>query len=184
MVKTSSTMLTLGTKLPEFNLPDAYGQSFSSSDLLTEKGLLVAFWCNHCPYVQHLKTSFAELTKLYVNKGLGVVAINSNDASKYNSDSPEGMIGDIEKYNYVFPYLIDEDQSIARSFEAVCTPEFYLFSGDGLLQYRGRYDASTPMNGEPINGNDIKAAIDLVMQKSPVPDTQHPSVGCSIKWKA
>lgn len=183
MASTNSTMLALGTKLPNFTLSDAHGDQFNALDLLTDKGLLLAFWCNHCPYVKHLKPAFSKLAKKYMEQGMGVVALNSNDAKQYSNDSPAGMIADITEYNYTFPYLIDDTQNVARSFAAVCTPEFYLFDGNGLLQYRGRFDASTPRNDKPITAADITAALDAVLAGEDVNDTQHPSVGCSIKWK-
>lgn len=182
MVSTQSTMLPLGTKLPEFNLADADGQVFTSGDLLEGKGLLVAFWCNHCPYVKHLKTAFSTLARQVSKRGLGVVAINANDATQYSDDGVAGMKQDIETYDYVFPYLVDQSQAVARSFGAVCTPEFYLFDGDGLLQYRGRFDASTPRNDQDITADDITRAIDAVVAGKPVAGAQYPSVGCSIKW--
>ena len=183
MASINSTMLALDTKLPEFGLLDAFGKSYISSELLTDKGLLVAFWCNHCPYVKHLKPHFASLVRDYMAKGMGVVAINSNDASLYSEDGAEGMKADIESFSYGFPYLIDDTQSVAKVFEAVCTPEFYIFSGDGLLKYRGRFDASTPRNEEPITAVDISQALDAVLAGEDVNQTQQPSVGCSIKWK-
>ncbi len=183
MASTNSSMLALGTKLPNFSLADAYGKTFTSDNLLGDKGLLVAFWCNHCPYVKHLKPAFSELARNYMDKGMGVVAINSNDASQYSNDDPAGMRADAEEFNYAFPYLIDASQSVARSFNAVCTPEFYLFDGEGALQYRGRFDASTPRNDKPITAFDISQALDAVISGGKVSDKQHPSVGCSIKWK-
>lgn len=183
MASTNSNMLAIGTKLPEFSLADAYGKTHNSNSLLTTNGLLVAFWCNHCPYVKHLKPHFAALVREYMAKGMGVVAINSNDASLYAEDGAKGMQADIEDFSYGFPYLIDETQDVARSFEAVCTPEFYLFDGAGLLKYRGRYDASTPRNDMPITAQDISQALDAVLAGADVSQNQQPSVGCSIKWK-
>ena len=179
----SSTMLDLGTQLPEFTLKDARGQAFSSESLMGAKAVLIAFWCNHCPYVIHLKQAFANMTRHYKAEGLVTVAVNANDADYKPADGPEGMLADAEEFDYSFPYLIDEDQDLAKTFRAMCTPDFYLFGPDGKLAYRGRYDASTPRNDLPLTGDDIENAIKAVLAGREVSGEQWPSMGCSIKWK-
>jgi len=179
----TSTMLELGTKMTEFTLKDARGEVHSSEALASAKAVLIAFWCNHCPYVIHLKPAFAEMTRRYKDQGLMTVAINANDADYKPADGPEGMLADMAEFKYSFPYLIDADQALAKTFRAVCTPDFYLFDGDGRLAYRGRFDASTPRNDLPLTGEDIESAIKAVLAGGEVSGEQQPSMGCSIKWK-
>jgi len=178
-----SQMLELGTSLPEFSLQDASVEAFCSADLSGSNAVLIAFWCNHCPYVIHLKSAFAEMTRRYLDEGLMTVAINANDATQKPGDGPEGMLADITEFNYSFPYLIDADQQLAKTFRAMCTPDFYLFNGDGRLAYRGRFDASTPRNDSPLTGADIENAIKAVLAGEEVSGDLLPSMGCSIKWQ-
>ena len=143
----------------------------------------MVFICNHCPYVKHIRTGFAELAKEYQGKGVGVVAINSNDFVNYPDDRPEKMAEEIKQIGYTFPYLYDESQKVAEAYRAACTPDFYLFDRDRLLVYRGQFDDSRPGNGRPVTGADLRAALDAVLAGRPVPGNQRPSLGCNIKWK-
>ncbi|HVL52069.1 MAG TPA: thioredoxin family protein [Actinomycetota bacterium] len=183
MVSVNSTMLPLGSELPRFELPDPSGQTHSSSDFSEAPGLLVMFICNHCPYVKHIRSRLAEVTKDLVGQGLAIVGINSNDAELYPDDSPEAMTAEAEEFGYTFPYLVDEDQSVARAFRAACTPDFFLFDDSGRLAYRGQFDASRPKNDLPVTGEDLMRAAEAVLEGRPVPGEQRPSIGCNIKWK-
>ena len=177
-------MMSLGTKAPEFKLTDSVsGQPVSIGDFDDQSALLVMFICNHCPYVQHVRGELSRLGTDYQDSGLAIVAISSNDAEDYPSDSPEAMKAEAETHGYVFPYLYDEDQSVAVSYAAMCTPDFFLFDDDRSLVYRGRLDGSRPGTDVPVTGEDLRAAIEATLAGEPVPAEQHPSMGCSIKWK-
>ena len=184
MARTPSTMLALGTRAPDFSLPDTEGGTVSLADLAGARGLLVAFICNHCPFVIHLREALAELGKEAQERGLQVVAISSNDVENYPQDSPALMAEEKANAGYTFPYLYDETQEVAKAYEAACTPDFYLFDGDQRLVYRGQFDASRPGNDEPINGSDLRAAIDALLAGDGPAENQLPSLGCNIKWKA
>ncbi|MFP3881347.1 MAG: thioredoxin family protein [Actinomycetota bacterium] len=180
----TSTMLELDTEAPDFSLPDTVsGETVSLSDYADKKGVLVMFICNHCPYVQHVREELARIGKDYADSDIGVVAICSNDSKNYPGDSPEAMKAEAEAHGYVFPYLHDEDQSVAKAYSAVCTPDFFLFGPDRKLVYRGRMDGSRPNTDVPVTGKELRAAMDAVLAGEPVPDEQLPSMGCSIKWK-
>jgi len=183
MAETPSTMLPLGTKAPSFRLPDAYGNWVSSDDFKEARAFLVAFICNHCPYVKHIRFHFASLAKEYQSRGVGVVAINSNDVENYPDDSPEKMAEEIKQVGYTFPYLYDESQQVARAFRAACTPDFFLFDQNRSLVYRGQFDDSRPGNALPVTGADLRAALDALLAGGSVLLNQKPSVGCNIKWK-
>lgn len=183
MVLTESTMLPLGSAAPDFSLPDPQGETVSLDDFNGAEALVVAFICNHCPYVKHIKPAFAAFARDYQPRGIAVVAISANDYRAYPQDAPARMAEDIETYGYTFPYLVDETQQVARAFQAVCTPEFYLFDRDRKLAYRGRFDGARPGSSEPISGADLRAAADAVLAHMPVEMAQIPSVGCNIKWK-
>src|SRR5205823_8388579 len=144
---------------------------------------LVMFICNHCPYVQHVAFTVAKDAREYQQKGVAVVAINSNDAEKYPADSPAMMRQEIKRVGYTFPYLYDESQAVAKAYRAACTPDFYVFDQQRRLVYRGRLDGSTPGNNIPVTGEDLRAALDAVLAGKPVPPDQKPSMGCNIKWK-
>jgi peroxiredoxin len=176
-------MLTLGTKAPPFRLPDPHGKWVSLDDFKDAPALLVVFMCNHCPYVKHIRSRFAELAKEYQAKGVGVVGINSNDIESYPEDGPEKMAEEIKQVGYTFPYLSDESQEVAKAYRAACTPDFYLFDRDRCLVYRGQFDDSRPGNGRPVTGADLRAALDAVLAGRPAPSNQTPSLGCNIKWK-
>jgi len=182
MVSVNSTMMPLGSEMPSFELPDPSGQTHRSSTF-SGTPLLVMFICNHCPYVKHIRPRLAEVTKDLAGKGLAVVGINSNDADLYPDDSPEAMRAEAEEYGYTFPYLVDQDQSVAKAFRAACTPDLFLFDSNGRLAYRGQFDGSRPKNDIPVTGEDLVAAAEAVLEGRPVPEEQRPSIGCNIKWK-
>ena len=183
MAETPSTMLPLGTKAPSFRLPDPSGKWASSDDFKEARAFLVAFICNHCPYVKHIRFHFASLAKEYQSRGVGVVAINSNDVENYPDDSPEKMAEEIKQVGYTFPYLYDESQQVAKAFRAACTPDFFLFDRNRTLVYRGQFDDSRPGNALPVTGSDLRAALNALLAGHSVPPNQKPSVGCNIKWK-
>lgn len=183
MAETPSTMLPLGTSAPNFKLPDPSGKVTSLADFKNAPALLVAFICNHCPFVKHIRKEFAAFAKEYQAKGAGIVAISSNDAANYPQDSPEKMSEESTQAGYTFPYLYDETQEVAKAYRAACTPDFFLFDRDHRLVYRGQFDDSRPRNGRPVTGNDLRNALDAVLAGRPVSDDQKPSVGCNIKWK-
>ena len=183
MAETPSTMLALGTSMPSFRLPDPSGKWVSSDDFKEAPAVLVAFICNHCPYVKHIRSHFATLAREYQAKGVAVVGINSNDVNTHPEDSPEMMAKEIKAIGYSFPYLYDETQETAKAYCAACTPDFYVFSGERRLIYRGQMDDSRPGNNRPITGVDVRAALDAVLAGKPVPGDQKPSLGCNIKWK-
>jgi peroxiredoxin len=176
-------MLPLGTKAPHFRLPDPQGKFVSLDDYKDAPALLVAFICNHCPYVQHVRSKFAEFASEYQGRGVGVVAISSNDVESYPADRPEKMAEEIKQAGYTFPYLYDETQEVAKAYRAACTPDFYLFDREHRLVYRGQFDDSRPGNGRPVTGADLRAALEALLAARPVPSQQRPSLGCNIKWK-
>ena len=182
MALTPSTMVDLGTPAPEFSLPDTAGRTVSVTDF-RGKPVLVMFICNHCPYVQHLRRHLAETCRSYRDKGLAIVAINSNDAASYPDDSPKKMAEEVKNIGYTFPYLYDESQDVAQAYHAACTPDFFLFDRDHKLVYRGQYDGSRPGNNVPLTGSDLKSAMDAVLAGQAPSKQQKPSMGCNIKWK-
>lgn len=183
MVKTASTMLSLGTKAPDFSLVNVDGRTVSLSDFDGSPSLLVIFMCNHCPFVKHIASELARLGYEYQSRGVAMVGISSNDVSKYPADSPEQMIHEAELQGYSFPYLYDEDQAVAKAYKAACTPDFFLFDAEQKLVYRGQLDSSRPGNGIPVTGEDLRRALDTVLAGNPVPEEQTPSIGCNIKWR-
>lgn len=183
MARTASTMLPLGTKAPDFSLVNVDGRTVTLDSLRSAPALLVAFICNHCPYVKHVAPAFAELAREYQAKGVAVVAISANDVSNYPADSPEQMVREAEEQGYTFPYLYDETQDVAKAYAAACTPDFYVFDKNRKLVYRGQMDSSRPDSGIPVTGHDLRAALDAVLAGKPVSAEQKPSIGCNIKWK-
>ena len=183
MVKTASTMLPLGTTAPEFSLINVNGQTVSRTDFQDAKGLLVIFMCNHCPFVIHLADQLAQFARDYHDAGLAIVAISSNDVSNHPQDSPEQMVHEAEQRGYIFPYLYDEEQEVAKAYHAACTPDFFLFDGNHQLVYRGQFDSSRPDSGIPVTGEDLRQAVDAMLAGQPVSADQKPSLGCNIKWK-
>jgi peroxiredoxin len=176
--------LSLGSEAPPFRLADPSGKQVSDRDFASARGLLVAFICNHCPYVVHIKPGLAEFGRDYQGKGLAVVAINANDPTSYPADAPAKMAEDAARFGYPFPYLFDESQEVAKAYGAVCTPEFFLFDAQRRLVYRGQFDASRPRSGVPVTGADLRAAADALLAGRPVSPDQKPAAGCSIKWRA
>lgn len=184
MSETPSTMLEIGTLAPSFSLPEpASGNQVSLSDY-SGKPLLVVFSCNHCPYVLHILDSFTEFANAARLRGLETVMISSNDVAGYPADSPEKMVELARNRGFEFPYLYDESQQVAQSYQAACTPDFFLFDADHRLVYRGQYDGSRPGNSVAISGNDMKAAVDALLAGTLPSGDQIPSVGCNIKWRA
>jgi peroxiredoxin len=184
MALTPSTMLPLGTAAPDFTLPDTDGKLVSLADFRAQAALLVVFMCNHCPYVIHLRAGLAQLARDYLPRGVGMVGISANDAANYPADSPAKMKQEVQSAGYIFPYLYDETQAVAKSYRAACTPDIFLFDKNQKLVYRGQFDASRPNNGIPVTGNDLRAALDTVLAGKPVPEKQVASIGCNIKWKS
>ena len=183
MAVTASEMLSLGTKAPDFNLPDTTGKMVSLNDFREARAFLVIFMCNHCPFVKHILDGLVALIKEYQAKECIVVAINSNDATNYPDDSPEVMAKVAIEAGFTFPYLYDETQKVAKAYRATCTPDFFLFDSNKMLVYRGQMDGSRPGNGIQVTGADLTAAIDAVLEGKPVCEEQKPSIGCNIKWK-
>jgi len=183
MVATVSTMLPLGTKAPDFALPDTKGKTVSLSDFKDASALLVIFMCNHCPFVKHIIDELAKLVKQYQKKGVAVVGINSNDIEAYPEDSPDNMAKLAKEKGLTFPFLYDETQKAALAYRAACTPDFFLFDKAGSLVYRGQMDDSRPGNNIPVTGKDLKAALDAILEGRQAPEKQKPSIGCNIKWK-
>ncbi len=185
MSRTESTMLPLGTPCPEFSLPDVVsGRTISLKDFETKEVLLVMFICPHCPYVIHVQEEIASFGRDYAQKSVGVVAISSNDAVAYPSDSPEGMRKQASQLGFVFPYCYDESQAVARAFHAACTPEFYVFDRERKLVYRGQLDESRRHTPTPVTGFYVRTAIDRTLAGLAVDPDQRPSIGCNIKWRA
>ena len=183
MVAVPSTMLELGTRAPDFSLPDTDGRTVSLEDFRDARALLVMFICNHCPYVKHVAPELARIGQDYGPKGLGIVAISSNDVAGYPEDGPGPMREEKARRGYSFPYLYDESQAVALAYRAACTPDFYVFDRDRRLVYRGQLDDSRPKTGKPVTGKDLRTALDAVLQGTPLPAEQIPSIGCNIKWK-
>jgi peroxiredoxin len=178
-------MLGLGTKAPEFELPDVVtGRTVGLRDFDERQAVLVMFICRHCPYVAHVREELGRLGRDYADSDLGIVAISANDPAAYPEDAPEGLAEEAREAGYVFPYLFDETQGVAKAYTAACTPDFFLFDTDRALVYRGQLDASRPSNGLPVTGADLRAAIAAVLSGASVAQDQRASVGCSIKWRA
>jgi peroxiredoxin len=184
MVKTASTMKKIGTPAPDFSLINVDGRPVGLHDFDDQPALLVMFICNHCPFVKHVAEQLSLLGAEYQAKGVAIVAINSNDVASHPSDSPERMIHEAEERGYVFPYLFDETQEIAKAYQAACTPDFFLFDKDHKLAYRGQLDSSRPSNGIPVTGEDLRRALDAVLEGKSVPEPHRSSIGCNIKWRA
>ena len=184
MALTPSTMLAIGTTAPDFHLPDTDGKIVSLTDLNSQAALAVIFMCNHCPYVVHIRAGLAKLAHDYIPSGVGFVGINANDAKNYPTDSPARMKDEVKAAGYIFPYLYDETQTVAKAYRAACTPDIFLFDRGRRLVYRGQFDASRPGNGIPVTGKDLRAAFDAVLAGKSTSEFQVASIGCNIKWKA
>jgi peroxiredoxin len=184
MARTLSTMVELRTTAPQFTLPDTVsGKDVSLDDIKGETATLIMFICNHCPFVKHVNEELVNLANDYNSKGIGFAAISSNDVINHPEDAPELMAKVAEQLNYPFPYLYDESQEIARTYDAACTPDFFIYDKDLKLVYRGQLDDSRPGNEIPVTGKDIRHALNCLINALPVPETQKPSIGCNIKWK-
>lgn len=191
MVLTPSTMLALGTSAPDFKLRDVVsGEEISLATFADKSALLVMFICRHCPFVKHIQEQLAQLGRDYQLTSLGMLAISANDAEKYPDDAPESLKAMAEELGFVFPFVYDETQAVAKAYDAACTPDFFLFDGDAKgtlserrLVYRGQLDDSRPSNSLPVTGQDLRAAIEAVLAGKPISVEQKPSIGCNIKWK-
>jgi peroxiredoxin len=184
MAQTLSVMIALGTKAPVFSLPDTVsGNQVSWEKIKGEKGTLVMFICNHCPFVLHVNEELVNLAAGYLKKGIGFLAISANDVVKHPADAPDKMKARALELHYPFPYCYDETQEVAKAFGAACTPDFFIFDHHSKLVYRGQLDDSRPGNGIPVTGKDIRTALECLVNMLPVPTGQRPSIGCNIKWK-
>ncbi|MEM6656244.1 MAG: thioredoxin family protein [Planctomycetota bacterium] len=181
MVRTPSTMLPLGTPAPDFALPNVDGSAVTLGDF-AGKPLLVVFMCNHCPFVIHLADALADFAREYSEKGLAIVGVSSNDVTTHPDDSPDKMVDEAKARGYVFPYLYDETQDVAKAYRAACTPDFFLFDAAHELVYRGQFDSSRPDSGVTPTGSDLRAAADAVLAGGSPSIDQTPSLGCNIKW--
>ncbi len=184
MAKTESNMLALNTTAPDFSLSDTIrNRQMSLDEIAGEKGTLIIFICNHCPFVKHLLDELVQVGRDFQDSGIGMAAISSNDVTGYPQDRPERMKELGEQRGFPFPYLYDPSQDVARAYSAACTPDFFLFDGDRKLVYRGQFDDSRPGNGRPVTGRDLRAAMDALISGQSIAQNQKPSIGCNIKWK-
>lgn len=183
MTATNSTMLPIGTRAPDFDLPDPDGRRYSLADFAESDVLVVAFICNHCPFVKHICHGLAAFARDYAAERFAMVGINSNDIRSHPQDAPDRMREEARKIGYVFPYLYDESQQTAKDYRAACTPDFFVFDKGGKLVYRGQFDDSRPNNGVPVTGRDLRAAVDALLDGRAPAAEQKPSIGCNIKWK-
>ncbi|MCF7560289.1 thioredoxin family protein [Sabulilitoribacter multivorans] len=184
MARTPSNMIPLGTKAPEFNLLDTVShKTLSLQELKGDKGTVIMFICNHCPFVIHVNSELVSIANFYIKQGISFIAISSNDVINYPQDSPENMTIHAKENHYPFPYLYDETQDIAKAYDAACTPDLYVFDKDLKLAYRGQLDDSRPGNGIPLTGKDLRQAINCLLENKENLEPQKPSIGCNIKWK-
>lgn len=184
MVATASTMAPLGSRASDFRLPDTVsGEIISLDSFAGKKALLVMFLSRHCPYVQHVKEELARIGRDYAGRGVGIVAISANDVADYPEDAPEKLREMAVETGFCFPFCYDETQETAKAYAAACTPDFFLYDQERWLVYRGQLDDSRPGNGRPVDGHDLRAALNAVLEGRPVPAEQKPSLGCNIKWK-
>jgi thiol-disulfide isomerase/thioredoxin len=183
MAAVPSNMIPLGSIAPDFTLPDTVsGKIVSLNELKSDKGTLIMFICNHCPYVKHINNELVRIGTEYKAKGIAFIAISSNDVINYPQDGPELMTEHAKVEGYPFPYLYDETQEVAKAYDAACTPDFFLYDGNLKLVYRGQLDNARPKNDLPITGKDLRAALDAVLRNE-ILQEQIPSIGCNIKWK-
>jgi peroxiredoxin len=184
MARTESAMLALGTAAPNFSLLDVVsGERVHLKQLRGTKGTLVMFICRHCPFVKHVEKELAVLGQEHKDRDISIVAISSNDADNYPDDAPDSLREQAKELGFMFPYLYDETQEVARAYDAACTPDFFLFDKDLKLAYRGQLDGSRPGNGVPVTGADLRAAMDALIAGKQIATEQRPSIGCNIKWK-
>ena len=183
MARTPSVMVDLGGKAPDFNLPNVVsGSNATLQSLKGEKGTLVMFICNHCPFVVHVMDELIRIGKDYHNSGISIVAISSNSIQTHPQDGPVHMLELAKEKQFPFPYLYDETQEVAKAYDAACTPDFFLYDGELACVYRGQLDDSRPGNEAPVNGKDLRAALDCLVTGNPISEDQKPSIGCNIKW--
>ncbi|MCS6999550.1 MAG: thioredoxin family protein [Bacteroidota bacterium] len=184
MAAVESAMIPLGTVAPSFRLLEPRTNQWRTLDeLASPKGTVIIFMCNHCPYVKHILPALLDVAREYIGRGIAFVGINPNDPVAYPEDSPEEMARLAEALNFPFPYLFDETQEVARSYNAMCTPDIFVFDGERRLVYRGQFDSSRPSNQIPPTGDDLRRALDALLNGTPVPPEQKPAIGCSIKWR-
>ncbi|MGZ0017413.1 thioredoxin family protein [Yeosuana sp. AK3] len=184
MAQTASNMIDLNTKAPDFLLLDTISEKmYGLNDLIGKKGTVIMFICNHCPFVVHINSELVNIANTYLKKGIGFIAISSNDAVKYPQDGPEKMKIHAKNEQYPFPYLYDESQNVAKAYKAACTPDLYVFDNHLKLIYRGQLDDSRPGNGILVTGNDLRNALDCLLENKENLNLQKPSIGCNIKWK-
>jgi thiol-disulfide isomerase/thioredoxin len=184
MAQTPSNMLPLGTKAPDFKLMDTITDENTTLDECKGlKGTVIMFICNHCPFVKHVNPELVRLAKNYISKGINFIAISSNDVDNYPQDAPDKMKENAKNEGYIFPYLYDASQKVAKAYKAACTPDFYVFDDQLKLIYRGQLDDSRPGTGKPVDGSDIRNALNALLNHQPISDQQKPSIGCNIKWK-
>ncbi|MDP5274160.1 thioredoxin family protein [Chengkuizengella axinellae] len=185
MARTPSNMIPLHSKAPDFSLLEPVtGNERTLKELKSDTATVLMFICNHCPFVKHVQEQLVKLANDYIPKGISFIAISSNNVENYPDDSPEKMKEDAERFGYPFPYLYDETQEVAKAYEAACTPDFYIYDGELKCVYRGQLDDSRPENGKPVTGEDIRRALDQILNGESVDEKQKPSIGCNIKWKA
>ena len=185
MARTPSTQrLPLGRPVPDFSLPDPSGRTFRLADVSRGYPTVVMFACNHCPYVVHIRDAFGRLAREFQPRGVSFVAINSNDARQYPDDAPAKMPAFALAGGWDFPYLVDESQQVAKAWHAACTPDLFVLGAEGNLAYAGQFDSSRPGSGEPVDGRDLRAVLEALLNGRPVPTPQKPSLGCNIKWKS
>ena len=188
MAAHESTMVALGSQAPDFSLPDTNPNTdkdlYTLADFSESEALLVAFICNHCPYVVHLRQGLVDFSRDYELKGLAVVAISANDVSTHPQDAPAKMADAALEFGFGFSYLFDETQAVAQAYQAACTPDFFLYDRNRVLFYRGQFDGSRPNNGQEVTGSDLRRALDALLAGDPPPTEQSASIGCNIKWKA
>ncbi|MCH2195609.1 thioredoxin family protein [Kordia sp.] len=183
MALTPSNMLSLGTKAPDFSLIDTISDTIISlNESKGINGTVIMFICNHCPFVKHVNEGIVQLANDYISKGIGFIAISSNDVENYPADAPHLMKANAEEFNFSFPYLYDKTQEVAKAYDAACTPDFYIFDAELALVYRGQLDDSRPNNGIPVTGNDMRTALDALLKNEKISEFQKPSIGCNIKW--
>jgi len=181
---TPSTMIPLGTQAPDFTLFDTVsGKTLALKNLKSDKATVLIFMCNHCPFVKHIRNELIHVARDYMPDGVNFIAINSNDPQQYSEDSPENMKHVAEELKFPFPYLFDGTQEVAKAYDAVCTPDFFIFDSNMKCVYRGQFDDSRPSNDIPVTGKDLRTALDALLENRPVPQDQKPSIGCNIKWK-
>lgn len=184
MARTLTNIIPLGFNAPDFTLPDVVsGKELTLNELKSGTATVIAFICNHCPFVKHIIKELVQVGRVYIPQGVSFVLINSNDVKNYTEDSPEKMKIFAAQNDFPFPYLFDETQEVAKAYDAACTPDFNVLDGEGKVVYRGQFDASRPDNGMPVTGNDLRKTLDLLLKGEKVPEEQAPSIGCNIKWK-